>query len=447
MREYTLEALQKLVFSIQPDLGSGLTDSIVPHLEDIWLSTLVQHFYLSKGHSFMQFASTLTAADFQSFSSQLKDLSLALIKHLVADKEFFNLPQHSKIIGDLHESGDMRYKSGNEIIFKNRDYYAQFICDFTSRFFPGLEQSFPVHRVENEVMIREFIPVQLNAESEDEVKTYYRKLGKVGAILLFLRGIDVNAENVITNMPDPILFDLECLFSPLHTKDTIYSFRSTGLIRVNKNYDVSGLTGGRAQVNSYLKPILTGTDDAPKVIWEVPSQGKFYNIPEIKGQRVDPVHYLGDFKEGFQLAAKHLEAEKNEVIKLVESHKIGIRIVAKATKNYRITQQQYYFPNIYSKIEIDSYLREELPKLDYIYAFTESEQLFENELVALKSGVIPKFYNEIHDTNVLDGRGNIVAKLIKSPFEVWKSYLSGYKEEVAKAIKMIDEEYLDEITK
>ncbi|WKZ30375.1 MAG: DUF4135 domain-containing protein [Candidatus Dojkabacteria bacterium] len=422
MRGEVIDLLSWYIRRDFPILVGGLRDSVQDHLEDIWLPTLVSQYYSEKQDNFIEFIRSLREKSFSHLSGRLEEVTSDILGELLLDQIRYSLKPEVKILGDLHVATSMRYKQNNEVLFERRPYYDQALAKIIDNFFPELKDSFPAHRHADTIIYRQFIPVQIESSNGGQLRQYYYSFGKLSALLAYLRAIDVNAENIIAALPSPVLFDLECLFSPHHPGSTKYSFRSTGIVKISDSYDMSAFTGGETPLDSYLKPLLGGTVLKPQILWKVPSQGKFYNIPQINGINIHPQSYMKDLINGVNDAFKVLEKQHAKIKRIIEDNEIGIRIVLRPTREYRLILLQYYFPHIYEKNNFEEYLKQELQGIDYIYAFGEEQSSILHEIKALKKGVIPKFFAEIHSKEVITPAGDTAAILTDTPFDVWNEY-------------------------
>lgn len=344
------------------------------------------------------------------------------------------------LIGDLHPSSLMRYKIGKDIIFQQKNYYSD-LLDKLLLLFPTIQGSFPKHMKVNDFYKRTFVPMIDSVNSQTEINMYYHTLGQLLAFVLLLRGIDMNVENIIISEGRPILFDFECIFSGKNLQPDNYSIDSTGMVQTAIEFDVSAITGGMTPVQSYLKAVLSGTSKKPTIDWKVPSKGHYYNKPNFKGNVANPLQYKSDILSGFREMKRLILEKLPEIVHLVSSTETGVRTIVSPTRFYRMILQSYAFPQVYTKIAPEDYIKNELTKRTLMYELVENKNLLEYEIECLTTWLIPKYVSEIHGTEILTGDNIVVANYKEPQFKTWIDYTKQLNQSFDNAEKRFQEIY------
>ncbi|MCC7289672.1 DUF4135 domain-containing protein [bacterium] len=409
-------------------------------LEDLLLPTIVTSFYAQKVRNFSDFVHEGKFFEMDELHSNIQSLlknffnelneSLIYGRKITRSEDFL-------ILGDVHKFNDMRYKSGSNVYFENRAYYSIFLDKFLSSLFPHLKESFPPHSVLNDCIQRKFIKVNEESRNNEELREYYYNLGQVASILLALRAIDINAENVVINMPFPIIFDLECLFTNQIGEVDDYGIKSTGIVEINEEFDMSALSGGMKPVKSYLKPIISGSELRPVIKWSAQSKGVYYNIPLVKGDKVDYKGFSNEIISGMTLASQIIKNNGTNIRNLVHETEIGTRVILAPTKLYKIILQSYMFPQVYEQKTMAKHAKEELKSRETIHSLASMKGLERDEIKSLSYGLIPKYHSEIHSTDILNNEGSIVAKFGVTQEETWLKYFEGWEKHFNEAIAVV----------
>ena len=331
-------------------------------------------------------------------------------------------------LGDIHPNESTKFQDGNKVVYKDLPDYGDLIAVLSSKVFDDYKSFFPKIIKHNNYCFRDYISADTETEKEETVEKYYYNLGKIIPFLLFIRSIDVNAENMIVHLPYPVFFDMETIFSgEFADKSKQYDLTKTGLIKMEDN-DTSILTGGLHKRDSLLKPILCGSMRKPCIKWRCSSKGKSSNIPELKGHTVHPLDYINSIKGGYLETSQKIINNKEILLNIVKEAEANLRIILRPTRIYRFFILESCYPQIYLYQNINSFLKYKLSNCDLIYSIID-KNLLSYEVKALSNLQIPTFYSNLKDREILSSEGKVVAYWKYSQFDTWNQYLKDLNSE------------------
>ena len=324
--------------------------------------------------------------------------------------------------GDSHNNGrsvaKLKLNNGIVIYYKPRNsrvdnLYHDMIClynesvDEKSRIKTLETVSIDEHGWTKDV---EFSEVKNN----DEIESFYYKLGIQLAYLYVTNAIDFHAENLIANGDNPVLIDLESLFGikqvyskeiknakDISIKYLSNTVSSTGLLPFkfgsNEKSDVSGI-GNSEKRESFIKvpKIKNEKTSNLKIEKEYITLSKSNNHPEYKGSPIDEKMYYTFVIKGFEKGYDFLRENKKELLNIVDSYKnqIQLRYIPKPTIYYAnllslsghpiVTQSDIGREIFFTKLDIDN----------------EDNKLFEYEYRDLLNQDIPYFTYMLDDTSL-----------------------------------------------
>lgn len=378
----------------------------------------------------------------KEFLKKWEKNSYILIKRLnndwdeIIDK--FGIDPNSEFIkiqinaGDKHNDGKsvtiLHFTSG-KIVYKPRN------IDIDEHFQTLLSQ---INNFELKFMLKPIVVLNKkkygwvefieNSEcvSNDQVKSYYTRLGYLMFILYILNGTDIHYENIIASGEYPVIIDLETLFNPfvisnsskntfsLNKKINDYiatSVLSTALLPWKSNIrgkfvDISGLT----DVTQYNPEIATTSWDSEakdnmsivrKMIKFSPSN----NTPKMLNENIDPFQYHDDIIEGFQeighfffFHKQKLIDKRNGLLQLFKND--TVRVLFRNTAEYDQLVSTSFHPN---------FLRNSLEReilFDYLWINVENypilEKIILSEQKSLHNMDIPIFNIKANSTVLFD---------------------------------------------
>jgi len=204
---------------------------------------------------------------------------------------------------------------------------------------------------------------QKEAASESEVKTYFKRLGFLTALLTALRVPDLHSGNLIAHGDSPVFIDLETAFShtPVKEVDGVplapeihWNCQETGLLPlwIWKGADMVGvdLSGIGALTPQYVSmPFYQLTDDAE------PDQNTFKqrgvqlypgaNILRMNGETQLPWNYSVELEKGMLNGFRFLKSHKNDLLELcAETSNLVNRLITKPTSGYHYVTLCSYHP-------------------------------------------------------------------------------------------------------
>jgi lantibiotic modifying enzyme len=394
-------------------------EDLVCIIEDYFLPSLVYYYYLSDKKEFTEFLNTINikGSDFIQIFRRIEKF----LKEINYSKT--NGKEKIKILGDIHPYSSTKFLSEGKVIYHSYPDYNESLHIVTKEVINDYYQYFPKIKKENGTFIREFIEIHKNTTDRKQIEKYYYNLGKFIPILLFLRAIDINAENMIVNLPYPKFFDMESIFSGTFEKDyENYGIKNTGVIKIDDDKDSSILTGGLKIKESLLKPIISGTNKEPIIRWRIKSKGKFNNIPLLNSKVVNPMQFLQDLVSGYEESVNTILERKEYISTLLKNTNTYTRVILRPTRMYRSLVLRSCYPQIYTEIKTEEFLKENLQNYSYIYSIEDCSVL-ENEVESLEKLVIPVFYSSIHQKEIIAPNNKVVAYWRESPYNCWKRFL------------------------
>lgn len=275
-------------------------------------------------------------------------------------------------------------------------------------------------------------------------KIYYYKLGILLGVCYILNAQDIHYENLIACGTDPMIIDLECLYSPPITKkqyeNKIFpSIFDTLLIPFEKkriDYDVSAILNHANQI-SFMDKFEVKGDFKKNVYVErkkaiiTPSKNILFNnstkIP------VSPSKYMTIIIEGYVELIGVIIKNKNKIIDYILKNSMNLknRIIFKPTFIYSKINSESYHPILLSDInKYYKYMSDLNNKNDEI----SHKIIYESEILDLMNGDIPYFSSVTSDVFVKNSQ--------KEKIDYF-CYESGLNRVIDK-INLLNEEYLRE---
>lgn len=388
--------------------------SLVEIVEDVLILPTIADFY-KKGDA--DFIIYLESKDFKKGNS-------GYVYNRVEQFLFGIEKSRNKIelLGDYHPNGLSKIRNGDKIQHSNYPDYgtvlakiAQIVLKDSGEMFPSITQG-------GMSFIRDYHEVKEQTENKKDIEEFYYNLGLAIPILLLIRTVDVNAENILISLPFPIFFDMEAMFSGEFREDLDdYDIENAGLVRVNDDSDSSVLTGGTTPVDSLLKPLICGDQTKPYIKWRTTSKQKYSNIPIFGNEKIEPKVFFDFLKKGYNESVKKILSNKENIKEIVEIERTIIRVLLRPTRLYRMLTLKSTYPQIFKEKKVKPFLKESLEQYGYLYDIVSGESL-EYECEAMFKFQVPTFYSEIHSTEILSAYGKPVAKWKVSPYDIWLKY-------------------------
>lgn len=452
--EIYTEQLQKK-YEINPyssEVSVSLLENLIDQLSEVINPTLVLELNVARlqgrlngvtaqerFESFVQQLKILEVQEamFQEYPVLAQQITIKAINWLAASKEFcqhmcqdwaaiaqqFGLPTSDKLTELICEAGDQhcrghfvmitRFTSGTSIVYKPRslvvDIHFQAMLDAINQ---CSHQQFKLIKILNfaDHGWVEFIEHE-PCKSSVEVTQFYQRLGGLAALLYVLRATDFHFENLIAAGQDPVLVDLETLFTPeiqhyrYFNKEaeslSDHSILSTGLLPgrdwskgQTADIDVSGMGAVTDQVGPKHVPYWDKKNtDEMSLSYRHARISTDRHLPKVDNQVMDVQQFRDDFMKGFTQIYTLIQEHRDTWLApnglLAAFADNPIRFLARHTEFYAILLRQSFHPNL---------LRDTLDRdlfFDRLWMGVENEPslyyLIHSEYAALQHGDIPFF--------------------------------------------------------
>lgn len=215
-------------------------------------------------------------------------------------------------------------------------------------------------------------------ETQENVNSFYYKMGEILAILYSLNSKDFHGENIIAFGGDPVLIDLETLLHKTETieGETINSYHNimniindsvvsmailpTSIINRKENLvmEIGALNSGKMRRSPYQTQIVEdlNTDSAHvKNIYK--ELGVIESSPKYKGNFLSADDYLPEVKNGFITTYNWIKENKEKYYeKLKDIFNEGYsRYIYRSTNNYTQLLETSYHPDLLQN-RLDRYI-------------------------------------------------------------------------------------------
>lgn len=396
----------------------------VEAIEDYLLPTIIYDFYSNDKNK--NFALYLEELDLNAKS--FRKIVEIIENHLSIGKSLHNIP-NIKLLGDIHPGGSTKYFFENSIRYSKYPDYGNLLSSLSKLIFEDYEKFFPKIEKNRELFVREYSSVNIQTSNPETISQFYFNLGRVIPFLLLIRAIDINAENMIVNLPYPVFFDMESIFSGGFSQGSAeYSIENSGLINVNNGNDSSIFTGGISDRDSLLKPLICGDSEKPYIGWRTKSKGTYDNIPFLNGKKVMPSKYIKEINRGYTETKEKILLNVKSIEEVMLDLDGYVRVIIRPTRIYRLMILKSCYPQIYNEMSRKDYFEKALDECGYIYTL-KSKELIEDEVQAMLNLQIPVYYSSIKSNEVLSPMSKVVARWENCQYEVWKTYMQSFNEE------------------
>lgn len=405
------------------EYNNYLSKEIESTVNDFLLPLLIYSFYNDNGKNLSLYCKKNPIKNLLKNYPELENRLSLFLKNVYSDcKSIVNLTgkEEIKILGDIHTGNTTKYLQGEYVYYKNYpDYHPVLKSIF--HYLPSLTNYYPNIAKLNEYFQREYIHVEKEGTNVS-ISQYYYNLGYIIPFLLLIRNTDSNQENLIINLPFPKFFDMECVFLP-RLKNSKYSINGSGLLRTGEE-DRSAITGSLMPVKSILKPVLLGTLEKPYIKWIMPSKGEYDNIPYMDSKICSPKEFLKFLEEGFAKGSEDIFSNLDSIKKVVLNTPMTFRIVLRPTKVYRYVLLKSMYPQWYNEsADIKAQIKEDLYSFSNILKLKNSGNILDDEIDSLYRCCIPTYYSDGCSTSIYNASGEVVGKVVESPFAYWSRYI------------------------
>ncbi|WP_164491689.1 type 2 lanthipeptide synthetase LanM family protein [Staphylospora marina] len=338
-------------------------------------------------------------------------------------------------LGDSHNKGRgvamVRFSGGLRVIYKPRpmgvDIGFQDLLRWLNREMAG-EEPFRILNVVDRKTYgwSEFVE-KLDCRTEEELVRFYRRMGRLLALLYLLQAVDFHHENLIAHGEHPVLVDLESLFhQTLGRKEYTgnatdraeeilqRSVRSTGLLPAPLYYrgnpgaggvDVSGIGAGGEQTAPFKLPYIENKNtDRMRMVNDYGKISAANNRPTLRGSEVKLSVYLPVLEQGFEemyrWVMEHGESFKERLYRFSD---VQVRSILRSTMQYGNLLRQSVHPD---------FLRDGIDRdvlLHRLWLDTDTmpslKAVVRSEKRDLTEGDIPFFHTRPGERHVRDSEG------------------------------------------
>lgn len=328
-------------------------------------------------------------------------------------------------------------RKSHEVVFYNR--LLAFLCsktrlqcfDIYAPVLLNIDNHSWIERVENRV-----------CETEADVALFYQKLGAQVAVIYALNGIDFHHENIIACGCDPVMIDLECLFTgslsdqlfdlPRDSalfkafKQTRHSVFSSGFVPFAQggSNDVSGLSRQEILLSTSRKLVCeSGFYHLIKHPVEHRSLQKHLPIFENTHRGVD--EWRDAFMNGFECGYDAVMNNRDEVVSLLEESaaNLSTRVLVRNTQRYAdfmsLSQHPRFTQNMLDKeLLLATIWKDTKPH----YA---DVRVPEHEIAALEKRCVPYFTMKLDTCRLVSSHG-IVSDMqaVETPLDCCKNKIA-----------------------
>jgi type 2 lantibiotic biosynthesis protein LanM len=319
---------------------------------------------------------------------QWVNFGLSFLEHLLSDWEAlrttFEIETNPGVLvevnggsGDRHRGGRsvllLRFSSGLRLVYKPRslaiDSHFQELLNWLNQRgnHPPFRTSKVLDRMSHGWM--EFVHAA-SCTSPDEVHRFYERIGGYLAVLYALEATDFHYENLVAAGEDPMLIDLETLFSPSVQRERTQAEADllaadviqASVLRVmllpqrlwntgdSEGVDFSGLANSAGQLTPFAVPLWEreATDEMRLTRKRLAMSGE-KNTPTLNGNHVPVLEYVDAIEDGFTSIYHLLEKHCNELISdngpLAAFANDEIRVVLRPTQTYGSLLMESYHPD------------------------------------------------------------------------------------------------------
>ncbi len=287
----------------------------------------------------------------------------------------------------------------------------------------------------------EFIDYR-GCQKNTEIQRFYERMGILMGILYLLAGTDIHSENVIAHGEQPVVIDLECLFTPFYLKEEI-SGASAGDKRPNKaperftvlntlflpqrtladenygGFETSPLAaqGGEKTPYHVMEWKKEGTDQM-HLVRVKKRMPKNANLPTLRGKRLQPEKYeknvLSGFNRIYQIIMKNKRFFLSPRSPLMAFKHHETRVLLRSTSEYaKLLIESYYPLFLFDPQKRDEHFSWLIKKYG-----GKLNAVVRSELKSIKTENIPLFKSQTDGKFITDESGKkLEIEVVLSGFE------------------------------
>ena len=288
----------------------------------------------------------------------------------------------------------------------------------------------------NNYLFMEFFP-NIGCENSIEVSEYFQKIGIILFMFYIFETTDIHDENLVATKNNPILVDLETLFSgeillnrPFINKlseelEKTYGFsvlRAGLLPNFSEDSDgnvrnISALSDGTFQ-SHYIKIKWhnIGKDDI-YFNYDLEPEPRNKNLVYLNNNIIDPFNFSNEIKKSFELFYKKYLNNPDSFlkhIKILRNEKF--RFIFRPTRVYSslllyLQHPDFMKDGILRSLEIEKLASPIVEDLDKKYIFWD---IFEDELKQMENLDVPYYFSKLKDTKIYSEYGLAVDGYLNS---------------------------------
>ena len=385
-----------------------------------------------------------------------KENLLDIKNYLLNTNEDIKISIINSSLGDSHNKGKtvsiVYFNNNKKIIYKPRSLDLE---KGFNKFLSYLDEidtntSTPLYKMKviskENYGFSEFIEPK-DCNTENDVKNFYYKTGKLLGALFALNAKDIHHENIIAMSDNPIVIDLEALF---HSDVTLIDKRffksievaqkiidssvySIGFLpqKISSPYDnndetyvdISGFGGEDNQVAPFKAlSIVNGYTDEIKIEKVEGFIQPQNNNPKLNGKVAKSENYVNEIKDGFSHIYDILYKNKNEVIPLIQS-------IFSEMKNRFILRPTYIYGQLINTSYHPDFMQDEIHRYVLLHRLAvnvekDFSKVVTSEIQDILQGDIPYFYSNINSNTIKNSKGEDINIILdQSPLDKVKEKL------------------------
>ena len=433
-----LHLFEKALATSLPQKYEGVGSYLRESYKDIFLIPLVYDYYQSGEEDFLLFAEQHIPKMEISYPvlAELWQQHKAHVAYLIAfHEEYHERIDDIKIGGDLHPGMTtkliLQKNWHRQINFCNIFFSEDRLRDIREELDPDVANNFSTFVREGNYLTRAYQEVRQLVTDTGQVGQYYYEMGKLMALVVTMRGIDVSYDNILAQFPHPMVFDYECLFVPDLYSDEKYDVRFTGMVDGMSDQNASALFANYSKMESYLSPTVSLSSGQPIIVRTRERQdATMHLLYEIgSDQPLTPLIYREDILSGFQAMSQTIVLKKDLLRQRIDEYVISMRILLRPTRIYvMLLREISYLVLQKNRAEIMSYLRESLENLPLLTFVDTRDVLIDDEISCIMQWIIPTYYGPINGVAIFTPWGQEVARLLHGSYDVFLSHYENIAE-------------------
>lgn len=314
-----------------------------------------------------------------------------------------------------------------------------------------LENIFLKHIKINNSLYREYIEINNQSDSKQDIENYYYNLWYAIPYIIALRWVDLHWENILCNIPYPVFFDFETTFSPFLSKEQEewYDILKTWLINIGSD--------GNSHSGVFWPLFKSYTSLYPIIEWDFPkpiiSRKQFWNkrkdnalflkwvicYPDLYSEFIlqwykDSSQKIKNNLKNFADTFYTTDFQSRAIIRISSFYESMIRLIS-------------YLSLQLSKEETYNELLNYFKQCPYFISFMPNDLFLKWEFELLYSGLIPIYYSATNklgcinkDWEIIWEISHLTSKLMKMEIQdsdlfsknyiILENQLSAFRKEI-----------------